>query len=78
MASVKIAVTETKTRWFRIDGLSESEIYDLDNDDHTESQFLEDVKRGTYDSNETGINKHIEISFFEKLERPKGFVRKSE
>ena len=45
MASVEIAVTETITRWFKINGLSESEIYDLDNDDHTESQFIEDVKK---------------------------------
>jgi hypothetical protein len=69
MASVEIAVTETKTRWFRIDGLSESEIYDLDNDDHTESQFLEDVKKGVYDSNESGTSKHLEISRVEKLEK---------
>ena len=69
MASVEIAVTETITRWFKIDGLSESEIYDLDNDDHTESQFLEDVKKGVYDSNESGISKHLEISRFKKLEK---------
>jgi hypothetical protein len=69
MAKVKIAVTETRTRWFRIDGLSESEIYDLDNDEHTESQFIEDVKKGIYDSNETGVSKHTEISWFEKLEK---------
>ena len=67
MASVEIAVTETITRWFKINGLSESEIYDLDNDDHTESQFIEDVKKGVYDSNQSGINKHLEISRFEKL-----------
>tara|TARA_R100000278_G_scaffold53492_1_gene44827 strand:- start:461 stop:655 length:195 start_codon:yes stop_codon:yes gene_type:complete len=47
MAKVSVEVAITKT--YVIEGLQRNEVYDLVNDEHTQSLYLEDIKAGNLD-----------------------------
>tara|TARA_R100000329_G_scaffold25551_1_gene24093 strand:+ start:613 stop:807 length:195 start_codon:yes stop_codon:yes gene_type:complete len=48
MAKVSVEVAITKT--YVIEGLQRNEVYDLVNDEHTQSLYLEDIKAGNLDN----------------------------
>ena len=44
--SVEVAITKT----YVIEGLQQNEVWDLVNDEHTQSQYLEDIRIGNFDN----------------------------
>tara|TARA_Y100000004_G_scaffold32681_1_gene34437 strand:- start:1083 stop:1310 length:228 start_codon:yes stop_codon:yes gene_type:complete len=62
---VKFEVITTKVETFVVDGYSDEQIYDLENDDHVQSLWLADYNQGTYNKFETDSNYKQEINFIE-------------
>jgi hypothetical protein len=62
---IKFEVITTKVETFVVDGYSDEQIYDLENDDHVQSLWLSDYNRGTYNKFETDSDIKQEINFIE-------------
>jgi|TARA_R100000479_G_scaffold78622_1_gene38107 hypothetical protein len=62
---IKFEVITTKVETFVVDGYSDEQIYDLENDDHVKSLWLSDYNRGTFNKNEIRSSNHQEINFIE-------------
>lgn len=65
MSKIKFEVITTKVDTFVVDGYSENEIHDLENDDHVKSLWLSDYNRGTFNKNEIRSSHHQEINLIE-------------
>tara|TARA_Y100000004_G_scaffold194103_1_gene257960 strand:- start:388 stop:597 length:210 start_codon:yes stop_codon:yes gene_type:complete len=67
MAKIKFEVITTKVETFLVDGYSNNEIHDLENDDHTKSLWLSDYNRGTFNKNEIRSANYQEINYLETI-----------
>jgi len=65
MAKIKFEVITTKVDTFIVDGCSDNEIFDFQEDEHVQSLWLSDYNRGTYNKNETDSDIKQEINFIE-------------
>ena len=65
MAKIKFEVVTTKVDTFVVDGYSDNEIFDLQEDEHVQSLWLSDYNRGSYNKFEIRSNNYQQINFIE-------------
>ncbi len=65
MPKIKFEVITTKVDTFVVDGYSDREIFDLQEDEHVQSLWISDYNRGSYNQFETGQSYNQQINFIE-------------
>ena len=65
MPKIKFEVITTKVDTFVVDGYSDNEVFDLQEDEHVQSLWLSDYNRGSYNQFEIRSSNHQQINFIE-------------